>query len=334
MLPASNLAHVSLDTSTGEMRAVPSQPVAQPVPQPAQIPVQTPAPEKAAAESTAATPTAASDLAPKTGSDRNPQFSKGFAAMAKKDRELRALQMQIKSQRAQLEQREAQMARFEQLKHQNPVEAVKALGLSYEDLTNFQLAGGQTPTAEMEINNIKQQMTAYVQKQEAEKQQAQARIQRAQEAQVQQTLQGFRRDVSEFVKSKPDEFELTNIEGEDAVALIADTIEQEFYRTKQIMPKEKAAALVEEYLTQDMEKKRAAKKWQAKQEAEVKQELPPGFVASAAGKAAMERAVNSLSGPRPTLNNSMTSSTSLSMTSQRIDSDRMRRAAAALDGKR
>lgn len=311
---ASHVIQTSLNTSSGEMKEVPKEAPA-PKPAPESVP-SAPAPDQAAAAAPAV------PEAPK-----HDPLSKGFAAMAKKDRELRARHAQMRQKEQQIQEREAQLARFEQLKHQNPVEAIKAFGLTYEDLTNFQLAGGQTPTAELEIKSIKEQMAAYIKKQEDEKQSVIQQQQQVQAAQVKETLNSFKADVAEFIKSKPDDYELTVMEGEEAIDLIASTIEQHFYRTKQIMPKEQAAQLVEEYLTQDADKKRQAKKFQKQvQPAKDQPQAEPGFQA----KSAMERAMNTLSGPRPTLNNTMTGSTAPSLTTPKIENDRMARAMAAL----
>jgi hypothetical protein len=312
---APGVIQASLNPESGEIKVLPSAPK----------PPDSPSPVPAAVPDQAAAQTPSQDV-PAATAPKPDQFSKGFAAMAKKDRELRARQAQLRQMEQQIQEREAQIARFEQLKLQNPIEAMKALGLTYEDVTNFQLNGGQNPTAEMEIKNIKQQMQEYVRRQEAEKQAILQRQQQAQQQQVQQTLNTFKAEVADFVKSKPDEFELTNMEGDEAYDLIASTVEQHFYQTQQIMPKEQAAKLVEEYLTQDAEKKRMAKKFQQQvQPAKSGQPSEPGFQT----KSAMDRASNALSGPRPTLNNTMTGSTP-SIVAPRIENDRMQRAIAAL----
>lgn len=321
---ASNVIQASLNTSSGEIKAVPKDaPKQEPVspPEPAQAPAQEP--EKAAA------------AAPPVAEVPKPDpLSKGFQAMARKDKELRARQVQIRQMEAQIQEREAQIARFEQLKHQNPVEAIKALGLSYEDLTNFQLAGGQLPTAELEIKNIKEQMAAYVERQEAEKADLRAQQQAQAAAQVQETLNEFKGQVAEYIKSKPDDYEMITIEGPEALDLVYSTVEAHFNRTKQVLPMEDAAKLVEQYLTEDAENKfKQAKKFQKMMAPAPTPPAEPGFSA-ASRSAAMDRAANVLSGPRPSLNNTMTASTAPSLVAPRLENDRMARAAAALDRKR
>lgn len=317
---ASNVIQASLNTTSGEIKQLPVKPST-----PAEAPAPAAVPDQIAAQAQPQTQSTPDAPAAPPKSD---QFSKGFAAMAKKDRELRMRHAQQKEREAKIAEREAQIARFEQLRLQNPVEAVKALGLTYEEMTNFQLQGGQTPTAELEIKNIKEQMAAYIQKQEAEKQAAAQRLQQAQNAQVQATLNSFKSEVADFAKSKPDEYKLTNLEGEEAYDLIASTVEQHFYQTKQIMPKEQAAKLVEEYLREDAQKKWAGMGYQAPESKAAQpsaSQSEPGFSSSAR----MEKAMNTLSGPRPSLNNTMTGSTP-SLVSPKLENNRMQKALAAL----
>lgn len=307
---ASNVIQASLNPESGEIKVLPS------TPKPAEAPAPEAVPDQIAAK--APEPTAPVE-------EKKPdQFSKGFAAMAKKDKELRARNAQIRQKEIQIQEKEAQFARFEQLKAQNPAEAIKTLGISYEDVTNSLLNGG-TPSTEVEIKNIKQQMAEYIQKQEAEKQALVQKQQQAQVAQTQQVLSTFKTEVAEFVKANPEAYKLTNVEGEEAYKLIADTVENVFYATKKIISKEEAAKTVEEYLKKDAEAKWAAMGFKTEPSKSATASTP-----QAKAQVAMERAANTLSGPRPTLNNTMTSSTTPSLTSPRIESDRMARAIAAL----
>lgn len=310
-MPEANIAQMSINTSSGELKDVPKiAPVQQPAPQ---------EPEKAAA---------AAQIAAAPEPKQPDPLSKGFAVIARKEKEFRQRVAQHRAKEQEIVEREAQIARFEQLKHQNPLEAIKALGLTYEDMVNFQLSGGQQPTAELEIKNIKEQMAAYVQQQEAKEQQALQARQAMQVAQNEQTIANYRTQLADFVKAKPDTYEMINIEGEDAVDLVYETVQEYYNAKKEILPMEKAAEFVEDYLTKDVDKKRMAKKFASKDPAS---QQPQTQGQKTTGVSAMERAAHALTGPRPTLNNSMTGSTSPNLAAPRLENDRMARAMAALD---
>lgn len=241
--------------------------------------------------------------APKApGSDR-------FAALAKKER---AIQKQL----AEIKSKEASVKAFEQLKASatsNPLEALKALGISYEQLTQF-LLNGSKPTPELEVSQVKADLDKLRQEQIVREEQTKLAAKQAAEREYQETLADFGNEVKGFLQSNKDSYELTNMyQGEE---IVLSTIEQHFANTKRIMSIKEASDLVEAYFEEQVSNAQKTKKFQAKQEPKVGE-----------GQSKREPVAKSST---PTLSNGLTSSAP-SMLPAKTEQARMQRAIAALD---
>jgi hypothetical protein len=237
-----------------------------------------------------------------------PPGSDRFAALAKKER---AIQKQL----ADIKAREASVKAFESLKASatsNPLEALKALGLSYEQITQY-LLNGNKPTPEAEVSQVRQDLEKLKQEQVQREEQAKVAAKQAAEREYQQTLEDFSSEVKGFVQSNKDSYELTNMyQGEE---IVLSTIEQHFANTKRIMSIKEAADLVEAYFEEQVKAAQQTKKFQAKQEPKVSEGQPKR---------------ESVSKSTPTLSNGLTSSAP-SLLPAKTEQARMQRAMAALD---
>jgi hypothetical protein len=236
------------------------------------------------------------------GSDR-------FAALAKKER---AIQKQL----AEIKAKEAQVKQFETLKASattNPLEALKALGLSYEQITQF-LLNGSKPTPELEVAQVKSEVERLRQEQIVRDTQTKLAAQQAAEREYQQTLEDFNSEVRGYVQSNKDTYELTNMyQGEE---IVLSTIEQHFANTKRIMSIKEAADLVEAYFEEQIQAAQKTKKFQAKQTPKVSE-----------GQTKRESVAKQST---PTLSNGLTSSAP-SLLPAKTEQARMQRAIAALE---
>jgi hypothetical protein len=231
-----------------------------------------------------------------------------FAALAKKER---ALQQQAQALKAQ----QAKVAEYEEIRKQaatNPLKLLESLGLSYEQITQFML-NGQKPTAELEIQSVKQQLEQFKQEQVSREEAAKKAQEDQARAAYQQTLSDFSQEVTDFVKSNSETYELTSMyQGE---SIVQATIEQHFNQTKRIMSIKEASDLVEKYFEEQVAAAQKTKKFQAKQTP--KEESQPK----------REQAAKQST---PTISNELTSSAP-SLLPAKTEQDRLNRAMAALN---
>lgn len=236
------------------------------------------------------------------GSDR-------FAALAKKER---AIQKQL----AEIKAKEAGVKAFETLKataSTNPLEALKALGLSYEQITQF-LLNGSKPTPELEVSQVRQDLEKLKSEQLAREEAVKVQAKQAAEREYQETLADFNGEVKSYVQSNKDTYELTNMyQGEE---IVIATIEQHFAATKKIMSIKEASDLVEAYFEEQVRAAQQTKKFQVKQEPKV-----------SGGQSKGESVAKSST---PTLSNGLTSSAP-SLLPAKTEQARLQRAMAALD---
>jgi hypothetical protein len=235
--------------------------------------------------------------------------SDAFAALAKRER---ALQRQS----ADLKAKEAQYREWERLKASatsNPLEALKALGLSYEQITQF-LLNGSKPTPELEVAQVKADLEKLRTEQAQREQNAKNEARRVAEREYQQTYVEFTEEIGSYLQDNRDAYELTNMyEGQN---IVLATIEQHFANTKKIMSIKEAADLVEQYFEEQVANASKTKKFQAKQQPKVSE--------------GQSRGEGVLKSSAPTLSNGLTTSAP-SLLPAKTEQARMNRALAALD---
>lgn len=234
---------------------------------------------------------------PQIGADR-------FAALAKKER---ALQKQM----SELKAKEARISEFEKLKGTNPLEALKSLGYTYDQLTQF-LLNGQQPTPDIQVKQVRDEIEALKQQQIKEKQESEARAKAAAEREYTETINDFNQEIKGFIKTNQSEYELTNMyQGEE---IIYATIEQYFTSTGKIMSIKEAADLVEGYFEDQVKAAQKTKKFQG--------QTKPKDVGQVKAESGVKQA-------SPTLSNEMTSSAP-SLLPAKTENARIQRALAAL----
>ena len=284
-------------------------------------PEQVPAAEPVAEAALAAPPPEAAPLKERS--------SERFAALARKEAEVYRRAQAVKQQQAefvrQMEAQRAEMMRqAEEIKAYqsakqaaalNPLDALKQLGLTYEQITEYVLNDNKpTPTAE--VQSVRQELEAF-KKQAREEQEKLVRAQRDQIAREQQQIvENFREEVSEYVSQHSDAYELTNLYG--GASLVFDVINEHFNQTQKLLSIPEAAKLVEEHYEDLAKKAQATKKFAAStQKAASPQEVP----AAPAPK------------PGPTLSNSLTAMPAGKAQSPRTDAERIAAALARLEGR-
>ena len=199
------------------------------------------------APQTDTTPAVRGDVeAPKLAED--PRQVQRFKELSKRDKEMRTREQALKAREQQL----TQLAEAEALAKSDPLAFMEKWGVTYEDLTGRILSrhdkDPQLSAVEQEIANLRKER-------EDEKV-------ALQNAQIAQTISGFKQQIKQTIDSDTaDAFEL--VRAEDAYDDVYDVIEGHFAQSGEIMPVERAAGLVEEYLLGEAKRIAKAKKVQA-----------------------------------------------------------------------
>jgi len=252
--------------------------------------------------------------------------SKRFAALAKRETALVKRDQELKSREAALTEKEKTLGNWDQRESDrkkevalNPLKALEYYGISYQQVTDFILQG-ERPTPGMEVKAVRDELQDFKKQAEDERNKLIEDQKRAVQAEHEDTLKRFKENVSDFVKTNADKYELTAMEP-DSVDIIVATIEEHFQRTKAatgkgiVLSKDEAADLVEKHFEAEHLKRAQAKKF-AKANPEPQPE-PKAKPPSAATQ-------------QPTLTNNM-SPTTPSVTPALTDSDRIKRALAHLN---
>lgn len=237
--------------------------------------------------------------------------SERFAALSRKEKAIVKQQQQLIQQKAQIDQQAARIAEFESLKG-DPIKALAALGITYDQLTNY-ILNGQKATPDMEVKAVRSEVEMLRAERAAEKKEAIEREEKARQAELEETGKEFVNDINTFVEENKSIYELVSMHAGQPI--IKATIEQHFKNTGKVLGIDEAAKLVEEYLEEQIKKSLESSKFKAKQEPKDGQGQPSKEMG--------------LKQTTSTLNNGMTSSAP-TLLSAKTEADRIQRAMAAL----
>lgn len=211
-------------------------------------PATTEAPSVASSEAPAsapqATPSTQEAKAPEETSPpphEDPKLAARFAALARKEKAIRERESKLASDaKAYKEWQETQA-----LAKSNPIEFLQRSGLSYDEITNYLMNEGLPPSIDKKVESIEEKIRKYEEAQVAARQEAQRQ-------QIDAQLNAFKKTIHEHIDTHADRYELIKAEGvQDEVYQL---IEQHFAHTKEVMPIEKAAQAVEDFLFEEAKK--------------------------------------------------------------------------------
>lgn len=240
-----------------------------------------------------------------------------FAMLARKEQDLLRRQQAVKQQQQLLAQQAEEMQRFQQMKRQaalNPLDALKELGLTYEQITEYVLNDNK-PTPNAEVMALRQELEEFRNQSKTEQQRLLEQQRLMQEQESQAIIENFRGEVSEYVAQHADTYELTNLY--DGANLVYGLIEEHFGQTGKIMSLPEASKLVEEHFEELARKAQQTKKFAVTQQ----KATPPQVSGTPVPK------------PGPTLSNDLGAVAAGSPQRPRSDADRIAAALARLEGR-
>jgi hypothetical protein len=265
--------------------------------------------------------------------------TEAYLRMAQKERKLVEESQRIARARAQIKA-EADALAAERTQYQEMTQKLEAAKTNpggllrslygddwYDRLTKYQLAGEETPPAEMQVQAVREELerrTAELERSHAELQakiesERKASVERERarlKAEAEEEIERFNREAVDFVKANASRYELTNLyEQQDLVTqLIQATYEQSAASGKpRVLSLEEATAAVEQYLADEVAKAERLKQQKAQP---VAAQPPPATTP-----------------PAPTLTNAMGGTPAPSPGIPKTVDDRIARALAVWDAK-
>lgn len=213
--------------------------------------------------------------APKEEPKRDPASAK-FAALARREKEVQAANQRAKQAEADLARRQAEIdARAKEIEERDkaarsgrPLDRLKAMGLSPEDV-NRDLLGGYTPPEEdpvdAKLSPLQKQLQEVLKQNEELRQKVEGVDLAARQRKQQEDYLKFVDAVKKTVADGGDKFEYIEINGQEAIDLVQETMVKYYTdNNNALLSYDEACELVEEYYEQQAEKLAKSKKLQSK----------------------------------------------------------------------
>jgi hypothetical protein len=223
----------------------------------------TPAPVTQAAptQDASATPTPETTPVQAAPEPKQEKLGVAYAKLAREQKAAREASEKLKSERMAIEEKAKVVEEFEQAKAnagKNPIEALKLLGLTPEQVNDYLLSTGEPDPVEAVRSELEEFKRA---QQEAQNRYLEEQ-RKAVEAEQAATLDQFKGQISQFIESNPDKYELTQTWG--AQSAVFELIDATYTQTNRVLTIEEAADQVESYLDSEVSKLTATKKFSAK----------------------------------------------------------------------
>tara|TARA_R100000655_G_scaffold48509_1_gene85943 strand:+ start:2256 stop:3140 length:885 start_codon:yes stop_codon:yes gene_type:complete len=187
-----------------------------------------------------------------------PDFSRQFAALARKERAIRQKEQEIANfakQKEQFEGNSTRLADLQRLAKENPAKLLGELGISYDDLTQ-QVINEGNPTEEQKLRLENERLNSRLEKIEKiydeQRQQAEQAKVNAAHTQLVDNIKNFVDDGSTFEMVKH----------HDAYGLVAQVMQEHYNSTKEVLEYGDAAKLVEDHFMAEAERYLGSKKLQ------------------------------------------------------------------------
>ena len=193
--------------------------------------------------------------------EKSDDFSRKFAALSRREKEIRAKEVEYDKRIAELEERLGSFGKkpepepelpIEYRLKKDPLRALEDMGLSYDKLTELALNDGKL-TPEMQMRLMREELEGDYRKKFEELENRLIEKEKSDEQRRYDDIQrGFQNEIEDFVESNSDKYEL--IKANEANDIIYDVIEEHYNDTGRILDIEEAAEAVENYLEEEAEK--------------------------------------------------------------------------------
>lgn len=231
---------------------------------------ETPAPEVKAPEAAAPPPEAPIKVDP---------FAPKFAALTRRDKEIREREKALQTAQKQIETEKAELAKWRDERAKdtsdyktklkaNPLAFLQEHEIPFDELVQMQLNDGRV-TPEKLVQQMKAELDSkYSKELEELKKNLKEKEESAETAKLEQIRETFKTQITDFVENNKDTYELVHFE--QAQQLVFDVIETHYQETGRILKIEEAAKATEEHLEEELKKRTALKKFQTSKPPEAK----------------------------------------------------------------
>lgn len=191
-------------------------------------------------------------------SPQDDKFASRFAALSRKEKQLRERERQMEQRMQELENKykseEEQVSKYKSIPDRlkkEPLKVLEEYGLTPQQLAEMMLNDGK-PTFEMMLSDKEK---AFKSELDEIRKKLEEKEQKEQEDNYNQILTNFKKEIAGFVNDNKNEYEL--IVANDAVDLVYEVIEQHHADTKEesgegeILDTKKACEYVEQYLLEE-----------------------------------------------------------------------------------
>ena len=189
-----------------------------------------------------------------------PDFSRQFAALARKERAIRQKEQEMANfakQKEQFEGTSTRLADLQRLAKENPAKLLGELGINYDELTQ-QVINEGNPTEEQQLRLENEKLQARLGKLEEvydkQRQQAEQAQVKAAHTQLVDNIKNFVDDSSTFEM----------VQHHDAYGLVAQVMQEHYNTTKEVLEYGDAAKLVEDHFMAEAERYLGSSKLQAR----------------------------------------------------------------------
>jgi len=254
-------------------------------------------------------------------------LSAKFSALAKKEKAIveqtranKAAEAKLAEREAAIAAREAKIKQSEELWETDVFKALELRGYDYNKLTMMQLDGktaapetDPVKLAKKTIEDFKKEQAELKLQQEEAAKKAQEDAAKKQQEELNAAWERYNEEVKSFIDSNKETYELINTYSQQD--LIAETVDSFYQKNKRVLSIKEASDMVEAYLESEAEKALNTKK-----------------ISGKVSKVAPAKAKQEEPKITKTLNNDM-QPTSASVLPAKTESDRIKRAMAALERK-
>lgn len=212
----------------------------------------------------------------------DPKFSKKFAALSRREKQLKARESAYSKRLAELEQRlvkkEPEPVKEPEIPLQNrlrsdPLKTLEEIGLPYAKLTELALNDGKL-TPDMQMKLMREEIeTGYKSKFEELEKKMSEKDQTAKTARYDRIQKNYLNKVGDFVDKNPETYEF--VKANNATNVIYDVVEQHYKESGKILTIKEAADAVESHFEGEAEKLLKLKKVGARLQAFINQPKEP-----------------------------------------------------------
>lgn len=174
------------------------------------------------------------------------EFGSKFALLARQQKAILEEKRQVSEMHSQYKQYEEAKANAKK----DPEKILKALGLTYDEITDFYLRGG-TPK-EDPVKSLEERVESWERKQLEKEEAEQKRQQEEAEKRHKEVEENFKTSISKHIEANTDNFEFLSNTAENRDLVFA-VIEENYINTQKILDVDEACKLVEDHLESEIE---------------------------------------------------------------------------------